>query len=88
MDALVSYQPKISVIEQPESIDYNPAAVYLAGLNSSAGRRTQRQVLDTIACILTGNADCVSCNWALVRFHHVSAIRAKLADGYAPATVN
>lgn len=45
-------------------------------------------MLDTIAGILTGDADCFSCDWASIRFQHVSAIRAKLADGYAPATVN
>ena len=87
MDALVSYQPKITVIEQPASIDYNPAAVYLSGLKES-GRRSQRQVLNTIAEILTGNADCFSCNWASIRFQHVSAIRSKLSESKAPATVN
>lgn len=68
-------------------LDQNPAAVYLAGL-SETGRRTQKQALDTIAGLLTGNLDCLSCNWAKLRYQHTAAIRSKLSEQYKPATVN
>ena len=69
-------------------LDRNPAAVYLASLRES-GRRTQRTALDTIAGILTnGAAEALSCNWSAVRYQHAAAIRTKLAETYAPATVN
>ena len=46
-------------------LDRHPVAVYLAGLSDS-GRRTMRQVLDTLAGLLTGEADALTCNWAAV----------------------
>jgi len=69
-------------------LDQQPAAVYLAGLNSDTGRRSQKQALDLIAGLLTGNSDCLSCNWSAVRFQHATAIRSRLAENYAPATAN
>jgi len=69
------------------SLDRNPAAVYLAGLSES-GRRTMHQALDVMAGMLTGNADALACNWAGLRFQHTAAIRSKLGESYAPATVN
>ena len=68
-------------------IEQNPSAVYLAGL-SETGRRTQKQALDIIAGLLTGNSDCFACNWAKLRYQHAAAIRSKLNEGYKPATVN
>ena len=75
------------ILAEAPAMDRNPAAVYLASLSAS-GRRTMHQALDTIAGILTGNADAFSCNWAVVRFQHTTAIRTKLAENYAPATAN
>src|SRR3990167_2649298 len=72
-------------ISQP--LDQQPAAVYLASLSES-GRRTQKQALDVIAGLLTGNADCLSCHWAALRFQHTTAVRSMLAERYAPATCN
>jgi len=77
---------ELALIET-QGLDRNPAAVYLAGLSDS-GRRTMRQALDVIAGILTGNADCLACNWPGLRFQHTQAIRSRLAESYAPATAN
>lgn len=75
------------VISELLPLDQNPAAVYLAGL-AETGRRTQKQSLDYIAGLLTGNADCFSCNWAGLRYQHTAAIRSKLIATYKPATCN
>jgi integrase/recombinase XerD len=69
-------------------LDRNPAAVYLASLESPTSRRTMRQALDTIAGLLTGDADAFACNWAAVRFQHTAAIRSKLTEEYAASTAN
>jgi integrase/recombinase XerD len=69
-------------------LDRNPAAVYLASLESPTSRRTMRQALDTIAGLLTGNVDAFACNWAAVRFQHTAAIRSKLTEEYAASTAN
>jgi site-specific recombinase XerD len=71
------------------SLDQNPAAVYLASLNTDSGRRAMRQALDTMAAILTnGSADALHCNWGALRYQHVMAIRARLSEHYKPTTVN
>jgi site-specific recombinase XerD len=45
--------------------------------------------LNTIARLITGGqADGLAPEWAALRFQHTAAIRAKLAETYAPATVN
>lgn len=49
----------------------------------------RRGALDTIAGLLSGGqADALTLDWAALRFQHTAAIRAKLAEGYAPATAN
>ncbi len=73
---------------QPIPLDQNPAAVYLAGLNTHDGRRTMRQALDRMAEMLTGTPDALQCNWGAVRFQHTMAIRSQLLSQYRPATVN
>lgn len=80
-----------SDLAQPESasLDRNPAAVYLAGLTSAHSRRNMRHNLDVIADLLTGGqADTLTVNWGAVRYQHAAAIRARLCEMYAPATVN
>jgi integrase len=71
-----------------EPVDHNPALVYLAGQNSTQGRRTQRQGLEVIARILTGSPDILTCDWAMLRFQHTVAIRAKLQAIYSAGTAN
>ena len=76
------------VLVEKIPIERNPAAVYLVSLSQS-GRRTQRAALDKIAGMLTGGAaNAFTCNWAAVRYEHATAIRALLAETYAPATAN
>ena len=65
----------------------NPAVVYLDSLSNSS-QRTLRQALNVIAGILTGDADYLICEWAALRFQHTSLVQSRLANYYAPATVN
>ena len=76
-------------LARPLPLDQRPAAVYLAGLNTEASRRTMRQALDTIAYLLSdGQADALALPWWEMRFQHAQAVRAKLATLYRPATTN
>lgn len=79
-------QNDLAIIE-PQPLDRNPAAVYLAGLGERS-RRVQGQALEVIAELLTGSPDLAACNWAAIRYQHTQAIRAHLAEGRKPATVN
>ncbi|MCE9583212.1 MAG: tyrosine-type recombinase/integrase [Planctomycetes bacterium] len=68
--------------------DRHPAAVYLARL-AQGSRRTMRGALDLIAGILSsGTADAITLPWAQVRYQHAAAVRAALAERFAPATCN
>ena len=88
MSDLIPTQPQELVIIDQLPIDQNPAAVYLASLGSNGSRRVQGQALRVIAEILTGNPDPLACAWHALRFQHTQAIRARLAERYAPATAN
>lgn len=84
--AVTTTGPGALQVASGRPLDENPAAVYLAGQKA---RRAQRAALDTIAAILSGGqADALTLDWSKVRFQHAAAIRAKLAERYAPATVN
>ncbi len=65
----------------------NPAIVYLASLRAGEGRRSMASTLSQIAAML-GCSDAASCPWHELRHHHVAALRAALAERYAPATAN
>jgi integrase/recombinase XerD len=66
----------------------NPAAVYLAGLGERS-RRVMGSDLDIMARVLTnGHHDAFSADWGVLRFQHAAAIRAVIAERYAPATAN
>ena len=74
--------------------DLNPAAVYLAGRKPST-RATMRRALNTIAWLLAGapaaewpDDGYLGVPWARMRFQHTDAVRAALAERYAPATAN
>ena len=71
-----------------QTIDRNPAAVYLASL-AKTGRRTQKQALDTMADWLTGGAvvDCLGLDWSALRYAHAAALMSKAAETLAPASV-
>jgi hypothetical protein len=70
-------------------LDRNAAAVYLASMNSEAGRRTMRQALNLCAGLLSsGKANALAFAWHELRFQHVTALRTRLAETYKPASVN
>lgn len=72
-----------------EPADRNPAAVYLARLSSPASRRTMRGALDTLARLTTaGRLGADTLPWGQLRYQHTSAMRAALANRYAPASTN
>jgi len=73
---------------EPIQPDRNPAIVYLARL-SPGSRPTMKAALDTIASLLSGGRqDGMTLDWSQVRYQHTGAVRAKLAETAAPATVN
>lgn len=65
----------------------HPVAVYLAGL-APGSRRTMRQALNVVANMISVNASAMDLPWARVGYQHVSAVRARLAESYAPTTAN
>src|ERR1051326_8730093 len=73
-------------------IDENPAAVYLSSLSSDRSRRVIEQTLRTAAAFLTGQnprtTNILTINWSALRYPHTAALRARLVEDYAPATVN
>ncbi len=73
---------------EPVALEENPAAVYLASL-SPGSRRSMKTALDLIAALLTsGSYDAFSLHWGALRFQHTAAIRAALAERYAPSSAN
>lgn len=74
------------ILSEPQPMDQNPAAVYIASLPARTGQRTQAQALRVIAGILGG--DLVTLDWGKLRYQHTNAIRARLMERYAPATAN
>jgi integrase len=76
------------VAARPTPADRHPAAVYLARL-APGSRRTMAASLDHIAGLLTGNqATMQSLDWSALRYQHTAALRALLAQLFAPATAN
>jgi site-specific recombinase XerD len=73
---------------RPLPADRHPAAVYLARL-APGSRRTMATALDVIAGLLTSyRCDMGTLDWGALRYQHTSAVRAILAELYAPATAN
>jgi site-specific recombinase XerD len=73
---------------EPPPADRHPAAVYLASL-APGSRRAMRQALDAVAVMLTGGRhDAETLDWPALRYQHTAALRAGLAERYAPATAN
>jgi len=68
--------------------DQNPAAVYLARL-APGTRRSMKQALEVMAGVLSnGKADSRSFPWPKLQHQPTQAVRAWLAEKYAPATTN
>jgi integrase/recombinase XerD len=74
------------ILNYPQPLDQNPAAVYIASLRAESGRRTQAQALRVIARIL--GADYDHLNWGALRYEHTTAIRAGIAQVYSPSRAN
>lgn len=70
----------------------NPAATYLINLGSEKSRITMYGVLRQVAALLTGadpqDINIFDLDWSQLRYEHTSALRARLIENYAPATVN
>ena len=66
------------------------AQTYLASLSDGPSRASMRSALDQVARILTRNqeADAFQIPWNQLRYHHMAALRSRLAELYAPATAN
>jgi site-specific recombinase XerD len=76
------------LVGRPLAADRHPAAVYLARL-AQGSRRTMSEALNTIAGLLTSyKCDMQDLDWGRLRYQHTAAVRALLADLYAPATAN
>lgn len=67
--------------------DEHPAIVYIAGLVSPSSRRSMKSALGVVTRLL-GEPDPLKVNWAGIRFQHAVALRARMIEGYAPATCN
>jgi integrase len=76
----------LTPVEWPS--EQQPAIVYLSSLSLSS-RRPQAVALAAIASILTGSkCPALQLPWHRLRFIHTNAVRATLAERYAPATAN
>ena len=71
-----------------EDASVHPVAVYLAGRAKSTAC-TMLRMLNSIARLTAGKAaDAWTYPWPQLRQHHTVAIRAKLAEKYAPSSTN
>ncbi|MBW4678476.1 MAG: site-specific integrase [Desmonostoc geniculatum HA4340-LM1] len=87
-ETLENSTPSSLALASPIPLIEHPAQVYLAGL-SPGSRPAMRQALNAIARLLTDNScDAMTLNWAALRYKHTAAVRAVLAEKYAPAYVN
>lgn len=88
-DTLVIAPQQRGHLARERSDDGNHAAlVYLARL-AAGSRRTMGAALDQIAGLLTNGCDkATTLRWEALRYEHTQAIRALLAERYAPATAN
>jgi integrase/recombinase XerD len=81
-------EPSNLILIEPQPLDQNPAAVYIAALGGikSTGGRTQAQALRVIAQTLGTDPERLA--WGNLRYQHTAAIRARLAASYSPASAN
>ena len=82
-----SHEGALAPMAEPLPPDRNPAIVYLAGLAEGPGRTAMRSTLGQVAAML-GQPSAGACPWHALRHSHVAALRAKLAERYAPAAAN
>ena len=84
MDALTVIEPQ--AINRPAA--ENPARVYIASLESAASKRAMTRALVAIVEVAAPAADLDAFPWAMLRYQHTQAIRARLAERFDAATVN
>src|SRR5207244_1685210 len=76
------------VVDREDRSSVLPAAVYLARL-APGSRRTMSGALRTIAAIVSsGELTAAELPWHRLRYEDTQAVRAVLAERYAPASVN
>lgn len=75
----------LPALTKPLPRDRHPAYVYIARL-APGSRRTMAHALRVIAGLFGRTVD--ELDWAALRYQHTGAVRAQLAAGMAPATVN
>lgn len=71
----------------PTRADAHPVAVYLARL-APGSRRTMLAAMKVIAAVLAPGATPETLPWHRLRYQHTQAVRAALADRYAPGGAN
>lgn len=74
-------------LSSPPAADRHPVTVYIFGLGRGS-RRTMRQALDAIANMISPGASAMDLPWERIRYQHVAAVRARIAESYAPTTAN
>lgn len=85
---LVPLRSSALVAVHPPAPDEHSPSVYLASL-ATGSRRAMQSALETIAALLTsGRCTALTLPWPLLRAQHTLAVRAALAECYAPATAN
>ena len=67
-----------------------PAALYLASLTDGPGRRGMQRALAIATHVFSDGktTDWTTLPWAHIRYRHLEALRTRLREQYAPATVN
>jgi site-specific recombinase XerD len=74
------------ILNWPQPLEQNPAALYIASLHVETAKRTQAMALQVIARILGTDFDHL--NWGALRYQHTAAIRARITQSYRPSTGN
>lgn len=79
---------KAVAVSATTSPDRHPVVVYLARL-APGSRRSVAQSLNVIAALVSGSrADAMGLPWNAITYQYAQALRAQLAEAYAPATAN
>jgi len=85
---LITVEQTDIITSSQEALDQNPAAVYLASLQSAQSRRTMRGALERIADKLASGATAATFPWSRVRYQHVVALSSALLDEMSYSTAN
>jgi len=90
--ALIPAPPVSLLMREMVPLDRHPAAVYLASLTSIRSQRVMEQALRAIGGLLTNTdpktVNILALDWAVLRYQHTAAVRARLAAESSVATAN